>query len=958
MVEYDNEIKLAKQLRDCCDESGKEIDLSKSAQLIHQLGLKYRKRSPDKISLIQCVGLLNAALFRKPVNVLEVRSDLSEACQHILSLSGAAIANADLIKKAKEVKILIDQLRDEVCEMLKSPQAVKIPTNVENEELIKLQENKILIIKFINETVANKYTNIMAGLSEYCESVMGKPPCKYCVAGMGSLARKEVTPYSDFEHIILLEDFETYLELDVEFFRWHSVIFHVIILNLQETIIPSLNIESLNNTEVKGAEWFFDAYTPRGVSFDGMMPHACKFPLGRQKFTENKPWRTELIKPVSKMLKYLSSEENLKNGYHLSDILTKTCFVYGNQELYQQFVDGVQKFSDEKSQNENMEDTKREVKEDLNQFSARFRLSSLKSSSSINIKQVMYRSSTLFVLALGKINNIAANSCFDIIEETANKQVITSKTKHKLSYAVSVACEIRIRTYMLNKSQHDNINLSMEERSKSLEGFLNIVGAASTINYFQIAYCLQCEVAKKLKFTNFHFYSDPSFLNLALCIAFEETDLFLNKSFDERLRTPWKMNVFEFDSCIEKLENEITIATRLRGFSLPYLNETRLESIAEYLRKTDLLDEAMEFFKHLLYIYEKKPRTNETMKSIALTSSNIGNCCALLHHYKNAITYFNKSLQILKSLSVDQRLNSSIVARITKQRSYCSFQLHDHRDVLSGYQRAVQMFQNALPEIEKKRDFAMTLHLIGISLTKLKRHNEALDCHKKALLIYQSESVDEERDCDIARTCISIGYCLSGLHRLDDALHYHNISLRIYQNASVNKDKDRDVARTLNIIGTSLHNLHQYDEALNSHNKSLSIWQSTSLNEDKDRGVAETQSYVGDCLLGMHQSIDALNHYNKSLQIYLNASLNEKEDRDVAKILSNIGVCLGKLNRYDDALSNYKQSLQIYQNVSLNEKNDPDVAKTLSCIRECCEQKEVEDSSVPAVKKSKSVISK
>ena len=45
------------------------------------------------------------------------------------------------------------------------------------------------------------------------------------------------------------------------------------IINLGETILPSMNIEAING-------WFYDDITPRGVSFDGLLPQACKTPLG------------------------------------------------------------------------------------------------------------------------------------------------------------------------------------------------------------------------------------------------------------------------------------------------------------------------------------------------------------------------------------------------------------------------------------------------------------------------------------------------------------------------------------------------------------------------------------------------------------------------------------------------------------------------------------------------------
>ena len=35
------------------------------------------------------------------------------------------------------------------------------------------------------------------------------------------------------------------------------------------------------------------------------------------------------------------SEEDLKNGYHLADILTQTCYVFGDKETFDDFEEGV-----------------------------------------------------------------------------------------------------------------------------------------------------------------------------------------------------------------------------------------------------------------------------------------------------------------------------------------------------------------------------------------------------------------------------------------------------------------------------------------------------------------------------------------------------------------------------------------------------------------------------------------
>ena len=445
MADRELELRLASQMKDnYCDASGKETNPSKAAEILHQIGLIYSQKSPDKIALIQSAGLLNAAIVRQPSNDKQIKSDLVKLCQHILEISNAKNQNVNLIKKAEQVKTKTTKLRFEIKIFLDD--LPKLPNDVSQTESKKINKGKEITMKQINKMIADKYKQIMAELSQFCQHIMGKPPCEYAIVGMGSLARQEITPYSDFEHIILLVDDPNY-KLHLEYFRWFSVIFHIIVLNVQETIVPSLNIYSLNDKNSSLGDWYYDDVTKRGISFDGMMPHACKFPLGRQQHTEKKSFTTELIKPVNEMLNYLTSEADLKQGYHLADILTKTCFVYGNVDIFDQFVNGAEKYLKTKSQLDQLNNVKQQVKVDLDKFSTRFRLSNLKSQHNINIKQLVYRSTTLFISALARKHNISKNSCFDIIDETAKNKLTSQNTAYKLRLAIAIACEMRLRVY-------------------------------------------------------------------------------------------------------------------------------------------------------------------------------------------------------------------------------------------------------------------------------------------------------------------------------------------------------------------------------------------------------------------------------------------------------------------------------------------------------------------------------
>ena len=858
---FEQEIILAQQMKDtCCDESGKETDPEKTGEILHQIGLIYRKRSPDKISLIKSAGLLNAAIVRNPSNVSQIRFDLSELCRHILQTANAKKQNADLIEKSKQVKTAIQKLQNKVKVFLETT-VPKIPTNFETEILEQLKLHKTNTIQNINKSVAHKYKQIMMKLSQYCEDILGKPPCEYAIVGMGSLAREEITPYSDFEHIILLfndENYKSYLE----YFKWLSVIFHIVVLNLQETIVPSLNIASLNDKESTLGDWFYNDVTPRGISFDGMMPHACKFPLGRQQHTKNKQFTTELIKPVSEMLEYLSSDANLKNGYHLADILTKTCFVFGNEDIFKQFVKGTQNYRDTKSQTDTINDIKKQVKEDLNNFSTRFRLSILKLQHTINIKQLVCRSTIIFISALARKHNILANSCFDIIDQMAGNNYITQNTAEKLKFAIAIACEMRLRVYMDKKSQCDN---AIDLKQDGIKKFLDIVGVACTINYFQIAYCLQCEVAKQLNFTKLHFYTDPQLINITIGLAFGISNI--TCFFKNEPNLIWESKHFDFNDCVAQLEEVNVNDKNLKIFSFSQSstsaqsksNLKQILMIANFLDKAGIDDEALEFYKQLLDFYHKRPVVDFQDLEVDQTNHKIGHCLNRLGNPEEALTYLNRALEIRKNLSSETKTN---------------------------------------------RKIALTLNEIALCYIDIRNYTEALTNLNRALEICQNTSLNIDTDKDVYRTFQYIGRCHKHLQNFDDALANLYLALEIKRNTSPNLSSDLDIAWTLHEIGECHIRKKNYKKAIESLNQSLEINEKISRNVNAEGNIATIFHNLGYCHAELDNRDEALTSLKRALEIKQNATLNPDTDREIASILNEIGRIQFKLEANDEALTN------------------------------------------------------
>ena len=112
MDDIEEEFRLAQRLKNLCrDALGTETDPAKTAEIIRQIGVIYRKQNPDKIALLKSAGLFNAAIVRNPSNIISIKSDLIEICQHVLQIAKAKNQNVDLVKKAQQVKALVEDLR-------------------------------------------------------------------------------------------------------------------------------------------------------------------------------------------------------------------------------------------------------------------------------------------------------------------------------------------------------------------------------------------------------------------------------------------------------------------------------------------------------------------------------------------------------------------------------------------------------------------------------------------------------------------------------------------------------------------------------------------------------------------------------------------------------------------------------------------------------------------------------
>ena len=766
------------ELRLFCDGQGREIHPVETARLLHRLGKLYRQRSPDKLSLLQSAALFNAAIVRNPGNAEEVRNDLKELCFHVLKLSKAQHPNEDLIEAAKCLSEKVKEMRENALLELQNA-----PLRSSFDSLKDYELQKTEFVQNLQNHITSDYVELMKSVSDCSLQAIGDAPCQYSHVALGSLARKEVTPFSDFESIILLQEgVQRSIEYPniLDYFRWFTIILQIIILNFGETIIPSVAIPSLNDFTQNGKDWFFDVHTPRGISFDGLMPHASKTPLGRQQKTKKKPWKTELIKPVSQMIKYLEWEDDIKNGYHLADILATTRFVSGNPEVCEQFQSKLLQFSSNEKQFFSTRRIIEIINEDLQSFAVFDSLATAYKKMNLNTKRMIYRSSTIFISTLRKIHNLKSVSSFEIISELEEKHVITPHAAHNLKFAIAIACEVRLRTYMENKAQSESLPLHLTKSETAEDNHLdlgNIIDVKDAIEYFKITFCLQKNIRSGYQ-DNYH----------------------------DDMRTVEKHVAAGISFCFFEYQAALDLGKSIRE---EYLAEAQVEKVAaftsfikECLYLLGRFSEALDEIRYELSLEFKFQPPN--LKSIAKCHQDAAKCLLKLEQQIEAAKEFEKELNVRKQMQGNM-FSSEDILLCLKNIANANFSCSEFKIALKWFQEEKREYETRASLARHCHDLSKCYGNIGGCLFKLQQYEDAFHYYKLALANTDAKLLEE-----IAFFWNKIGHCLFKLNKAEEALNSYKKELQVLQQLRGGDTKKEDC---INNIATCLRILGKQEEA-------------------------------------------------------------------------------------------------------------------------------------------------
>ncbi|XP_035671701.1 uncharacterized protein LOC118412786 [Branchiostoma floridae] len=891
-------------------------DRGKEAECLSRLGDVYVRRgetTKEGRKFTQAAALYNAAMARTNKN----KSNLTGRLQNVEQSFLHDTTNVETKYVPPDLAIghkkRLQEMRTCAKSQLEAIDQQHNPYQYDEDDpvMITVEAERAEAVKALFKNIAKDRQNFIQDLLNECIDKLGPSPCEYASIGLGSQATELVTPYSDLEFAILIEEGK-----DNDNTRQHFInlthYLHLKVINLGETILPAMAIPSLNDfpSEDPEKDWFFDSVTPRGFAFDGFMPWASKTPFGRDQTKKKDP--VSLIQTPAEMAKFQLLDVSVAEGYHLSDILRRVVFLTGEEALVTTYMGKLNAFvtNDRVSQPMPRLSASQILSENKEQLSSYWPTGEL-----LNVKRDIYRFPGIAIEVLALCCQITLASAWTIIEELKEMEKINEENATHLVVLTSISAELRLRTYLNKGEQQDSMSplAQMKYDSNAQEISGTTLSSIFHVPDIQVLF-------------RYYYRAIP----LKKCIA---------DSLQVQQKSVLKMTLFDIShECRGRISKELFLYDRTKS----HLEAALIDSGSDVNKRAEILQElgsVLDFYDDItkgISLNEEALRLrrsihgdNAAHPGIAGSLNNLGLSCIDLGDHKKAINYFEQSLSMLKTVYGVNTAHPNIATSLNNL-GMCWTRLGDHKKAIHYHELSLSMRKSIYGENTAHRDIATSLNNLGASRASLGDYKKAISYHEQSLTMKKIIFGENTAHPDIAASLNNLGISRRDFGDHKKAIRYYEQSLSMRETIYGENTAYPESAGLFNNLGVSWNDLGDHEKAISYFEQSLSMRKTIYGENTAHPEIALSLNNLGASwgYLGDHRKQNS--YYEQSLSMVKTIYGKDTAHPDIALLLYNLGSLWSDLGDHKKASSYYEQSLSMKKTIYGKNTAHPDIAATLN----------------------------
>lgn len=769
--------------------------------------------------------------------------------------------------------------------------------------------------------LTKSYKELLTTLINESIDLFGKAPEGFAVMGLGSMARGEISPYSDLEFAFLLRDSSPE---NLNYCRALDQLLVLKMINMGETKFPLIRSENRS-------------LVPTGFSMDigGICP-------------SGKSGIYELI-GTPEALAQLQKEEWLRDNDSeviLVNAMRTVCYIAGDESLvfeYQEKIDSVLDVASTSSSScsdmiklrqtralELMQGFIDEFQPRLDQNKVNLR--------AFDAKKELYRPLQTVVSSLALYHELKSNNTLRQIDELVQKEVFNEDGALRLKRAFRMIFRLRITAQLFYKSEKEILHFPQDSKELTTQDSFwitqrfhrMIIAIYRTISPLHEKAKIFLQGDRKAFADCFFYdeaigaYNDRNRINFELDSAFTSavkiTALIPNEPSTHSCLGRVQNDLGQLRKAAKRFKETLVLLKKKHG-------ETAHLDVAGTLNNLGMIYVRLgEFQKAIDYLglslsMKKQLYGNHPHSDIAMTIKNIGIFYLSLGDFQRALSYSKSSLEMSRLIHENNPHSDIFSALINLGNVYS--RLGEFGQAIKSYKDALLM-KKQVCENRPDPETAMISNNLGNNYRNLGNAQRALKHYNHSLSVNKQIYGDRPHP-DIAMVLMNLANVFNALQEFDQALEHHKLSLEMKK--QIYKEKSHpDIANGLNNLSITYIESKNYSRAITCLNSALKMHEEL-YRDQAHPDTALTHMNLGTAFSLLKKFDLAINHYMISLRMRREI-YNDQPHPETAGSLNNLGNAYKGLGNLQSAHKHYKLALEMKRRV-YEDKPHPDIAKTL-----------------------------